>query len=235
MATDEAARIVSRPVVIDVIRQLCRDYRKATGRLPGILIGVGGTAMMLHGLRGQSADVDLFTKDQGVPQVAGMVQAQVDGQPIDIDVTSNPYLWGEVPVTDIEDDAQVVEQVEIEPGEFVSIAAISKETLFILKACSGRDKDMPDVVRLASRTSPEAVVRRLATISDRTDADLSEQVYKVLATLQENHGWSLLPEWFSGISGKTLTQWQPVLESLTGDPDFAERPAPAAGRRMKFG
>ena len=158
-------RIVDRKKAIELVREIAASYIRKNGKPPGILIAVGGTAMALHGVRDESEDVDLYVSVREMESIATEIEASSGYR---IDVTSKTNLWGRIDVWDIESDAVMMENMEIE-GYYVDLAAISPETLFIVKASSMREKDRNDLSVVLPLTSPEKIMERFASLWTRQD------------------------------------------------------------------
>lgn len=162
----EKHALVNREDVVKVMTEMVAEYRCAhdgrqpCGRQPRLLIAVGGTAMALHGMRAVSEDVDLFSREDAFLTIAKDMESRTG---IMIDITSDTTLWGRLNIRDIEADAVIVESVQIKDFS-VDIAAISPETLFIIKSSTFRNKDRDDLPAIFPHTSIQKIMRRAETL-----------------------------------------------------------------------
>lgn len=216
-------RFIGKAGVLDSITALCRTYRATRGRNPSILVAIGGTAMSLHGLRDQSSDVDIFSTDRDIARIGQMTQAFIDDEPVTIDITSDRHLWGEIDVFDIDDDATLVNIVEID-GDQVEIRAISPETLLILKAMAGRDKDKADIEILRERVAPAMALSRVATLWEHNaTSTMTECLDRVLDVFADQNQFEIEPGWFADVPWPVLSQWEGALEEKTGGTELWQR------------
>lgn len=124
------------------------------------LVLVGGCALCMHEIRESSGDVDLYAPRriaEQAPELAEELRAGY-GSHFSIDVTTDNRLWGQVKVADI-DKSPVARHFEVD-GHKVELRSLTPETVFILKAEAGRDKDIDDLEVIARHTTPEAIVER---------------------------------------------------------------------------
>jgi hypothetical protein len=188
-------QLVDRDTAIGIIRQLAKDYIEAHGEPPRTIIAVGGTAMSLRRIRDKSEDVDIFYPDDAFRTIAEDLERRSG---IRIDVTNKKNLWGTLKIHDIEQDARVVESLDIE-GFTVDIAAISPETLFVIKSSSMRDKDRLDLGLLMDVTTPAQILARaeclLTTLESRGERE--EFVANILSEMQLVLLEEVKPEWFA--------------------------------------
>lgn len=197
---EDKPQLLDKEDAVQVIQSLYQEYADRHQRLPKMLIAVGGTAMALHGLRPLSEDIDLYSPEDAFSLFAAELERDAD---IRIDVTSKTTLWNEtLDIRDIESDAQVKENVDILlNGEIfhVDIAAISPETLFVIKASTLREKDRYDLPLILEKTTPQKVFQRAEVIlrtMDRWEAGevLHNLVYEMeMATME-----TAKPEWIAG-------------------------------------
>jgi hypothetical protein len=187
-------QLVNRDAAVAIIRELAKDYMEAHGEPSWTIIVVGGTAMSLRRLRDESEDVDIVYPDDAFRTIAEDLERRSGFR---IDVASKNNLWGQLKIHDIDQDAQVVESIDIE-GFAVDIAAISPETLFVIKSSSMRDKDRSDLPLLMGVTTPaqiiahaECLLRPLETRQDR-----EEFLGNILSELQLVLLEEVKPEWF---------------------------------------
>ena len=190
---------IDRGQAVGIIRELAHRYITTHHRAPRTIIVVGGTAMTMHGLREQSSDVDIFQAEDAFAEVARELEAMSGHK---IDVTSDYNLWGELDVYDIESDAEVMETLDIE-GFTVDIAAISPETLFVIKASSMRDKDRADLGAIMTATSPEKVMERTQHLLEALDdRHIQQEVLScVISEVQLVVVDVVQLEWFSSAPG----------------------------------
>ncbi len=133
-----------------------------------------------------------------------------------IDVTSKTNLWGKIDVWDIESDAVMIENLEIE-GYYVDLAAISPETLFIVKASSMREKDRNDLSVVLPLTSPEKIMERFASLWTRQDFFVrDESLVNILSEIQLVNKTIVSPEWFALVPPNILKKWHPMMEDAFG-------------------
>ncbi len=186
---------VTRETALLIISDMVFRYIQSHGKPPNTIIAVGGTAMSLRGLRDESEDLDIFYPDAAFLSIARDLEAQSG---FAIDVTSKNNLWGQIRVQDIEQDAEVLESLEIE-GFTVDVAAISSETLFVIKSCSMRNKDRIDLPLLARATTPQDIISRaeflLKTVE--TDANKEEMLANLLSEMQLAYLEPVNFEWFA--------------------------------------
>ena len=185
---------VDREAAIGIIGQMATDYVRSHGRSPKTIVVVGGTAMALRGLRDESEDIDIFYPDDEFHGIAEDIESRSGYR---IYVTSKNNLWGQLKILDIEQDAQVLESLEIE-GFTVDIAAISPETLFVIKSSSMREKDRDDLPLLIQVTSPQEIIARseylLKTLETRQSRE--ECLGNILSEMQLVYLEPVKPEWF---------------------------------------
>ncbi|MEY2341507.1 hypothetical protein AB4090_05275 [Acidithiobacillus sp. IBUN Pt1247-S3] len=157
-------KLLGREDATQTIRQLYQAYVDQYHRIPRMLIAVGGTAMAYHDMRKLSEDIDLYCPEDAFLPLAAELEA---ASGLRIDVTSQTTLFGQLDIRDIEKDAQVMENVEVEmdgKSFSIDIAAISPETLFVIKANTMREKDRDDLPAILEKTSPEQVFQRLEVL-----------------------------------------------------------------------
>ncbi|MHB1953516.1 MAG: DUF6036 family nucleotidyltransferase [Acidobacteriaceae bacterium] len=203
---------MNRDQTIDLIKTMCRHYAARKGSPPKVVIVVGGTAMVLHGFRPQSEDVDLFATETAMETVAAEIEVQSG---IHIDVTRRNTLWGELRIPDIESDAEIVSQVDLN-GTIVDIAAISPATLFILKAASLRDKDHADLQKIMPPATPASVLARMAALWPyQTQGRHAEVAHEALVNLVDEilvlKRSGVEESWLSDVPDSVRQQWGPLL------------------------
>jgi len=188
-------QLVDRNTAVGIIRELAQAYVEAHGEPPRTIIAVGGTAMSLRRLRDESEDVDIFYPDDAFRTIAEDLERRSGFR---IDVTSKNNLWGQLKIHDIDQDAHVVESIDIE-GFAVDIAAISPETLFVIKSSSMRDKDRSDLGLLMGVTTPAQIMARaeglLRTLETRQDRE--EFLANILSEMQLVLLEEVNPKWFT--------------------------------------
>jgi hypothetical protein len=169
--------------------------------------------MAMRRLRERSQDIDLFHPDSAFSAIALDLAARAH---IELDVTNRTNLWGNIEVADIEADAEVVERLEIE-GFGIEIAAISPETLFVIKASSMREKDRDDLPLLLPATTPKRVMARAdALISTLNDSFLAgEAVINMILELQIVTLELATPDWFLD-APRLSTQYRTLLLEYFG-------------------
>jgi len=186
---------VDREAAIAIIREIATNYVHSHARSPNTIIVVGGTAMALRRLRDESEDIDIFYPDDALRIIAEDIERRSGFR---IDVTSKNNLWGQLRIQDIEQDAEVVESIDIE-GFAVDIAAISPETLFVIKASSMREKDRDDLPLLTRVTTQQEIITRaeylLKTLETRHGQE--EFLANIVAEMQLVYLEAAKPEWFA--------------------------------------
>lgn len=200
---------LGRSETIGLLRSLVERYIQEHGEPPRVLMAVGGSAMILHGLRKESDDADFYSSVREVEEIAMDLSRETG---YEIDVTSKKNLWGDLVIPDIESDAVVVEQINV-MGYIVDVAALSPEALFVVKASSMREKDRNDLPALLSVTSPDKIMVRFASlwsaqdpyVRDEALVNLVSEIQLVTRALPD-------PSWFESIPEKILKKWNKVLE-----------------------
>lgn len=197
-----------KAVAIQIIRDVYATYEHKTTRKPRIVIAIGGMAMAMHGLRDSSGDVDLYIPDRRMASLAAEMEKEI-GYPID--VTWKNTLWGSLKITDIESDAVVMEHALVN-GETVDIAAVSVETLFILKTASMRPKDKQDLFILMPPATPQSVFGRFAQLWSQQEPHLAEQCLSDLAAeIQMVTRQPIALAYLDAIPEPVKTQWVTLL------------------------
>lgn len=187
-------RVVDRENLVDTIRAMVHEYIDRHGMAPRTLIAVGGSAMALHGCRPLSEDIDLYAPEDAFAPIAAEIERESG---LRIDVTSKTTLWGVLNIHDIEKDAVVKESVIVD-GFVVDIAAISPETLFVIKASTMREKDRDDLPLLINHTSPDRIMVRLESLLKSQDACLFEETLSnVISEIQLVTLEPISPAWFA--------------------------------------
>ena len=182
MDHDDEVRLLNREDAVRVIQSLYQDYADRHHRLPRMLIAVGGTAMALQDMRPLSEDIDLYAPEDAFMEFAMQLERDTGMR---IDVTGKTTLWGDLNVLDIEADAQVKAQVDIvmDGNTFhVDIAAISPETLFVIKASTLREKDRDDLPLILEKTCPQKVFQRADFLLRHVDRWVAEDVLSNLVS-----------------------------------------------------
>ncbi len=184
---------MDRARTVETLARMAADYRARHGRPPSLLIVVGGSAMVLRGLRERSEDVDLYHPDEDFAPIASDLERRSG---LRIDVTHRKNLWGDLVIRDIEHDAEVLERVEIE-GFSVDLAAISPQTLFVIKASSLREKDRSDLFLLAPVVTPQNVLARAQGLLEGLEDYLREDILcNLVSELQMVYETPLEEGWF---------------------------------------
>ena len=188
-------QLIDHKTAIAIIRELATNYLHVHGSVPSTIIVVGGTAMALRGLRDESEDVDIFHPSDALRVIAEDIEQQSGFR---IDVTSKNNLWGELRIRDIEQDAEVVESLEIE-GFVVDIAAISPETLFVIKASSMREKDRDDLPLLTAATTQQEVIMRAEYLLNTLETKHMREEFlaNIVSEMQLAYLEVAKPEWFA--------------------------------------
>lgn len=201
--------LVNREKALELIKQVAERYIEMNGRPPRILIAVGGTAMALHDLRDESEDVDLFSASRDLEAVCLEFESKTGYR---IDVTSKTNIWGDLNIHDIEKSSVVIEQVLV-LGHSVDIAAISPETLFVVKASSLRVKDREDLKLIIPVTSPDAILKRFSSLWDKQDSFVrDEALTNIVSEIQLASESMVSPDWFKNIPPSIMKKWTPLIE-----------------------
>lgn len=134
---------------------------------------IGGAAMRAHGVIRHVDDVDAYLHVQ---------KPFTQMMPPRVDVTDSMYVYGRLNIGDIRKSPE-------SGNPDIKGRAISLETLFILKAESGRDKDIADLSLLAKKISPESVMKRLGELRQYNNESLhAEFVETTFMELQLHFG-----------------------------------------------
>jgi hypothetical protein len=197
----ERSRLLNREDAVCVIQSLYQGYVDHNHRLPRMLIAVGGTAMALHAMRPLSEDIDLYAPEDAFLENAMQLERDTGMR---IDVTSKTTLWGDLNVIDIEADAQVKGQVDVVMNGVtfhVDIAAISPETLFVIKASTMREKDRDDLPSILQKTSPNKVFQRADTLLRNMDRYIATEIIRNIISEMQMVTLEMIPlEWLDGCS-----------------------------------
>jgi hypothetical protein len=198
---------------LECVKMLAQMYIEATQTPPRVLIAVGGTAMVLRGIRRASEDIDLFSIDPPLIALAAQIEKETG---IPIDITTQHTLWGELNIYDIEEDAQILENIPI-LGHTVKIAAISPETLFVVKSASMRIKDREDLPLLITHASPPAIIRRAFQLyKNQEDPYHAEEMFiNVLSEIQLALCSPLKPEYFAELTEEQKELIAPILREYS--------------------
>lgn len=200
---------VDRDHLVGCIKELAARYVHKTGRAPRMLITFGGSAMALHGIRATSEDVDLYAPDPKLLSLARDVERETG---YTIDLTNKKNLMGDLVIKDIEEDAEVMERVEV-LGQEVDIAAISPETLFVIKANTLREKDRDDLFLILPYTSWPKVIARMATLwSQQPSFEAEVMLSNTLSELQMVGERVACLADFEGVPPEIMAQWAPIIE-----------------------
>lgn len=217
MAADEGGSVIHAAVAA-----LCDACRMEQGRVPPVVVAIGGTAMALHGLRAQSDDVDLYCADHGAGRVARGGFAAPPPASITVDVSGSTRLWSDLDFGPIGETAQEHGTVVVGGAE-TELKVLRPETLFLVKANACRDKDLEDLRILGPVVDPESVFARLADIWFlNAPGTREEALYKVVSAVEETHRWEIRPEWLRSVPPAVFEEWKTTLIARTGDPGFAE-------------
>lgn len=204
---------VNRQQAVSLIADMASRYIQVHGSAPRTIIVVGGTAMAMRGLRDESNDVDIFYPDDAFAPIAEDIEKRSGFR---IDVTSKTNLWGSLRIHDIEQDAEVLESLEIE-GFTIDIAAISPETLFVIKASSMRNKDRDDLPLLVPVVTPQGILYRTSVLLQHTESrSMQEDVLSnILSEMQLAYMDVAKPEWFSQAPALTR-KYGPIIADQFG-------------------
>lgn len=212
-----------RSLIHGAVAELCRACRGAPGGQPSVVVGIGGTAMALHGLRAQSDDVDLYCAGQASARVARGGFTTPPPTSITVDVSGSTRLWSDLdfgPIADTEPECASI----VVDGTETTLKVLRPETLFIVKANACRDKDLADLQILGPAVDPADVFARLADIWFLNAPGAREEaLYKVISAVEETHRWELLPEWFRSVPSDVFEEWRATIRARTGDPGFPAR------------
>lgn len=151
---------------LTVIRALIERSNTLGSPIHNTIIVLGGTALSAHGIRPESADIDLYVRtfsEDAVFQLERELKP-VLGEKFRLDVTATENLWGVILLRDIDEHSPVYQTIEVAGQPFV-IKALSIEDLFLVKLSADREKDRRDLPLLAARTTAEALIARFNVIA----------------------------------------------------------------------
>ena len=160
-----------------------KTLRYADGQAAKLAI-IGGAALQLHGLKTATHDLDIYTSNGRI------IEAWRKDDPELIDLCDNTYLWGQLNVPDILKGGK---KLMFEKCEFTLPTV---ETLFILKADSGRERDIADLSLLRAVTTPSKILKRMGQLKPWNDEStwyycaenlLSEIEFQYGCTIEEEH------------------------------------------------
>jgi len=209
MSDEMIDKEMAKKLMLNVVKQ----YHSATGKIPQVLFVVGGTAMAFHNMREQSEDVDLFFKDLDFEYAVKQVEEETEYR---IDVTSEKNLWGDLVIPDIEKDAKVTDFFVFE-GHDVQIAAISPETLAVIKASSMREKDRLDIPLILKKTTPEEILARFACLwTSQRPSVAKEALINIVGEIQLALREPVSPEWFQKVPTEIQKKWANSLKENFG-------------------
>ncbi len=194
-ANMDELRTLTREDAVQVITEMVQAYRNGhDGKMPRALIAVGGAAMALHNIRPISNDIDLYAPEDAFLPIALDLEKRTG---IRIDVTSKTNLFGHINVRDVEQDAQVLERVTME-GFQIDIAAISPETLFVIKASTMREKDRADLPGLWNVVTPQDILKRTQTLLPNLDTSWTgeETLLNILSEMRLSGMSQVEASWF---------------------------------------
>ena len=152
----------------------------------GEIVVAGGTVLCARQIRPTSMDLDIKVP----PALVAIVERVAKRHPdVVIDVTTTEYFWGQVRVP----GEPTRPSVKVSPGGGLQfeVQTLSLETLFVLKAISGRDKDITDCHRMALANdpvgvppvTPESIAKRFSEIMRYRKGDLDKESWQDLADL----------------------------------------------------
>lgn len=154
-------KMINQDDLKNIISLLNQRYLERTGSPAQTVILVGGSAMMAHGVKNESKDIDIYCKDADMINIAKEIEVETGFM---IDVTPDKDLWNDdIIIHDIEEDAQSSDRFVIS-GYDSHVAAVSPETLFVIKTMSMRDQDRDDMLLLSKKTTPVKIMNRAATL-----------------------------------------------------------------------
>ena len=172
--------------VLALIGEMARLHLEKHGRIPEMIVAVGGTALAAHGIRPASFDVDLYVPevDDDIVDILGERGRKQFGSQFRFDVTPVNTIWGYMAIRDIE-ASPAFRQLQVGTRS-VTVRALSLETSYVLKAAAGRTKDLDDLPVIAPHVSLAAVLQRanetLGWFGDRTRLpEYVETLSRVLA------------------------------------------------------
>jgi hypothetical protein len=191
--------------LVECIRDMSARYIAKTGNAPRTLILVGGSALAMHGIRETSDDVDLYSPDPVIVKIARDVEA-ASGFPVDVTMKKN--LWGDLNIYDIEEDALVMKQIKV-GGHTVDIAALSVETLFVVKANTFREKDRDDLPGILGKTSIERVLERISNLWKKEPThEIEIAVSNTISELQLASGRMITRDDFIRVDEEIVSEWR---------------------------
>jgi predicted nucleotidyltransferase len=182
--------MITYEAAIGCLRTIFERQFAKTGRAPTTVVVVGGTALAAHGIRMLSEDVDYFSTeiDEDIVHVVEQECRVTLGEAFKIDATPTENLWGPLLLRDIA-HSPVHETIIVGKAK-VHIRKLSLEDLVIVKLVAGREKDEQDLLLLADRTEPDALVARFNQVigwyGDR--ASVIEFSDRFVDYLESGHG-----------------------------------------------
>lgn len=195
---------------VDCVRLLAEMYHEETGNIPSMIIAVGGSAMVLRGLRHASDDVDVFVFDEELLRIAKQLELDTG---YTVDVTLDKNLWGDLNIYDIEEDAQIMKQIPMAKYK-VDLAAISAETLFVIKASSLREKDKNDLSLILPNIEIDKLIYRAGTlfINQPDPFYAEEMLINVLGEIQVLTGEPIKPDFFGLLTEEMQAAIMPLVQ-----------------------
>lgn len=178
---------------LEIVSDLVRRHVARHGEPPHTIVLAGGSALAAHAIRLRSIDVDLYlsTLDDDLVAATEDAARRLHGPDFRLDATSVDTLWGSIQVRDIA-HSPVVAELDIE-GARVPVRALTPETLYVLKAAAGRQRDQDDLTLIARHTTPERVLVRaremLPWVGDR--ARLPDYLHRLSQSIAPAYGWPL--------------------------------------------
>lgn len=177
--------------------QRCEDTY-GTRPKPEDVILLGGGALCVGGIR-HHEDLDFYCKDTNFSKALKIFERTwlSPRLGITIDITDSDLLWGEIRVPDLAEDA-----LDYQLSKYNNkIKRASNETLFILKANSGREKDIRDLGLIATETTPEKIVKRLQVLAQYNEEefgmDFMDRIVNTYSEMQFHYG-PIRSDWLEG-------------------------------------
>lgn len=158
--------LISRPQIDAVLKEIVnRAGAVVSDPSKLIIVAVGGTALCINHIRMASYDIDLFCSSELKPLVESLEEELKSryGERFRLDVTDQDTVWGQLRIKDIGQSPEF-QRHQVGDDLFV-MRSLDPATLFIMKSCSGRDRDIDDVLLISQHVTMDEVLERLGEIA----------------------------------------------------------------------